>query len=189
MFTLTTNLRHKRTLLCVYVYASLRQFFGSCLEAAFLASLWQYHQLIVAFLADACLCQVWGVHSPSVAAVNDACSTLHCLYGYHLRTICRLTPLTPRKLLLTELPVLNWALSKSFCFRKCLSGAKLCSIEIVWLFPSPAGRYCNVFAYAFQRGACNIAGSWRHVYIQLVLSCHMQLMWCPCRMWTVMKTT
>ena len=47
--------------------------------------------------------QIWGMHSPRVAAANDARAALQRLNDYYLRTICRLAPTTPRKLLLTEL--------------------------------------------------------------------------------------
>ena len=65
-------------------------------------------RLLQAILVPAlqCGCQVWGMHSPHVAVANDARSQLQRLYDYHLRTICRLAPPTPRKLLLTELGLL-----------------------------------------------------------------------------------
>ena len=52
-------------------------------------------------------CQVWGMHSPRVAAANDARAALQRLHEYYLRTICRLLPSTPRKLILTELNLLQ----------------------------------------------------------------------------------
>ena len=51
-------------------------------------------------------CQIWGMHSPRVAVANDARAALQRLYDYCLRTVCRLSPSTPRKLLLTELGLL-----------------------------------------------------------------------------------
>ena len=44
---------------------------------------------------------IWGMHSPRVAAANDARAALQRLNDSYLRTICRLLPSTPRKLLLT----------------------------------------------------------------------------------------
>ena len=46
------------------------------------------------------------MHSPRVAAANAARAALQRLNDYYLRTICRLAPSTPRKLLLTELGLL-----------------------------------------------------------------------------------
>ena len=46
------------------------------------------------------------MHSPGIAAADDARAALQRLNDYYLRTICRLAPSTPRKLLLTELGLL-----------------------------------------------------------------------------------
>ena len=51
-------------------------------------------------------CQIWGMHSPCVAAANDARAALQCLNDHYLRTICRLLPSTPHRLILTELGLL-----------------------------------------------------------------------------------
>ena len=60
-------------------------------------------------------CQVWGMHSPCVAAakLNDARAALQRLYDYYLRTVCRLLPSTPRKLILTEVGLLPLQVSVS----------------------------------------------------------------------------
>ena len=51
-------------------------------------------------------CQVWSMQSPRAAAASDARAAVQRLYDYYLRTICRLSPSTPRKPLLTELGLL-----------------------------------------------------------------------------------
>ena len=51
-------------------------------------------------------CQIWGMHTPRVAAANDARAALQRLHDYYLRTICRLLPSTPCRLILTELGLL-----------------------------------------------------------------------------------
>ena len=51
-------------------------------------------------------CQIWGMHSPRVAAANAARAALQRLNDYYLRTICRVAPSTPGRLLLTELGLL-----------------------------------------------------------------------------------
>ena len=54
-------------------------------------------------------CQIWGMHSPRVAAANDARAALQRLHDYYLRTICRLLPSTPRRLILTDLGLFAFA--------------------------------------------------------------------------------
>ena len=53
-----------------------------------------------------CLPYNMGMHSPGVAVANDACAALQRLYDYYLRSICHLSPSTPRRLLLTDLGLL-----------------------------------------------------------------------------------
>ena len=99
-------------------------------------------------------CQVWGMHSPHVAVANDACSQLQSLYDYYLRTISRLAPSTPRKLVLTELGLLPLQV---FWWRQTLH---------FWnsLAALPAGSLYHTVSLdnltdAFQGGACNMASS------------------------------
>ena len=94
------------------------------------------------------------MHSHRVAIANDARSQLQRLYDYYLRTICRLAPSTPRRLVLTELGVLP--------------------LQVVWwrqtlqfwnsLAALPTGSLYHTVCLdnlmdAFQGGACNMAGS------------------------------
>ncbi len=111
-------------------------------------------------------CQVWGMHSPHVAVANHARSQLQRLYDYHLRTICRLAPSTPCKLLLTELGLLPLQV---FWWRQTLH------FGIVWLL-SPLVPFTTLCLWTTSRmpfrGVLAIwLAHWQHVYIQLSLRC------------------
>ena len=101
-----------------------------------------------------CGCQIWGMHSPRAAVANDARAALQRLYYYCLRTICRLSPSTPRRLLLIELGLLP---SQVVWWRQTLQFWK--SLAVL-----PVGSLYHTvcmdsLANAFQGGACNMASS------------------------------
>jgi hypothetical protein len=99
-------------------------------------------------------CQIWGMHSPRVAAANDARAALQRLNDYYLRTICRLLPSTPRKLLLTELGLLPLQVSwwrQTLQFWNSLAGLPVGSLYHTVCLDN--------LADAFQGGTCNMASS------------------------------
>ena len=51
-------------------------------------------------------CEVWGMHSPSASSAQQARLDMQRLYDFYLRTICGLSPSTPRDVMLTELGLL-----------------------------------------------------------------------------------
>ena len=98
-------------------------------------------------------CQIWGMHSPRVAAANDARAALQRLNDYYLRTICRLAPSTPRKLLLTELGLLPLQV---FWWRQTLQFWNGLAGPIGSLYHTVClGNLTD----AFQEGTCNLANS------------------------------
>ena len=101
-----------------------------------------------------CTVLVWGMHGPRVDAANDDRAALQQLNDYYLRTICRLVPSTPRKLLLTELGLLPlqmfwWGQTLQFC--NGLAGLPIGSLYHTVCLDS--------LTDAFQEGACNMANS------------------------------
>ena len=99
-------------------------------------------------------CQIWGMHSPRVAVAADARAALQRLYDYYLRTICRLLPPTPSKLLLTELGLLPLQV---FWWRQTLQFWNgLAALPIGSLYHTVC---LDNLTDAFQGGACNMA-SW-----------------------------
>ena len=99
-------------------------------------------------------CQIWGMHSPRVAAANDARAALQRLNDYYLRTICRLLPSTPRKLLLAELGLLPLQV---FWWRQTLQfWNSLAGLPVGSLYHTVC---LDNLTDAFQGGACNMASS------------------------------
>ena len=94
------------------------------------------------------------MHSPRVAAANDARAALQRLNDYYLRTICRLLPSTPRKLLLAELGLLPLQV---FWWRQTLQfWNSLAGLPIGSLYHTVC---LDNLTDAFQGGACNMASS------------------------------
>ena len=94
------------------------------------------------------------MHSPRVAAANAARAALQRLDDYYLRTICRLAPSTPRKLLLTELGLLPL---QGFWWRQTLqSWNGLAGLPIGSLYHTVC---LDNLTDAFQGGTDNLANS------------------------------
>ena len=101
-------------------------------------------------------CQIWGMHSPRVrvAAANDARAALQQLNDYYLRTICRLAPSTPCKLLLTELGLLPLQV---FWWRQTLQfWHGLAGLPIGSLYHTVC---LDNLTDAFREATCNLANS------------------------------
>ena len=102
---------------CKVLYIAMRQ----CCQLDSLGNLHLHLLQATGILVPALqyVCQIWGMHSPRAAVANDARAALQRLYDYYLRTIYRLLPSTPRRLLLTELGLLplHW-----FPLPHCLFG-------------------------------------------------------------------
>ena len=102
-------------------------------------------------------CQIWGMYSPRVAvaaAANDARAALQRLHDYYLKTICRLLPSTPRRLILTELGLLPLQV---FWWRQTLQfWNSLAGFPVGSLYHTAC---LDNLADAFQGGACNMASS------------------------------
>ena len=97
-------------------------------------------------------CQIWGMRSPHAAVANSARATLQRLYDYYLRTICRLSPSTLRRLLLTEsglLPLQMFWWNQTLQFWNSLAVLPVGSVYHTVCLDS--------LTAVFQGGACNMA--------------------------------
>ena len=152
---MSTNPQTLGVYICFFVYI---WFLGGCSAASFIAEVWQYISLHLHLLQAILVpvlqygCQISGMHNPRVAVANDACAALQRLYDYYLRTVCCLSPSTPRKLLLTELGLLPLQV---FGWRQTLQFWN--SLAVL-----PAGSLYHTvcldkLADASQGGACSMA--------------------------------
>ena len=99
-------------------------------------------------------CEIWGMHSPRVVAANGARDALQRLYDYYLRTVCRLSPSTPCKLLLMELGILPLQV---FWWRQAMQfWNSLAALPVGSLYHTVC---LDSLTDAFQGGACNMASS------------------------------
>ena len=99
-------------------------------------------------------CEIWGMHSPRVVAANGARDALQRLYDYYLRTVCRLSPSTPRNLLLMELGILPLQV---FWWRQAMQfWNSLAALPVGSLYHTVC---LDSLTDAFQGGACNMASS------------------------------
>ena len=113
-------------------------------------------------------CQIWGMHSPRAA--------LQRLNDYYLRTICRLLPSTPRKLLLTELGFLPLQV---FWWRQILQfWNSLAGLPVGSLYHTVC---LDNLADAFQGVLATWLAHRQHVCIQWVFRYLAYMMWCLCR--------
>ena len=94
------------------------------------------------------------MHSPRTAVANDARAALQRLYDYYLKTICRLLPSAPCRLLLTELGLLPLQL---FWWRQTLQfWNSLAVLPVGSLYHTVC---LDSLTDAFQGGSCNMASS------------------------------